>query len=165
MAGFGRDNFETNAGEQPFDNDGTTFSADNTREAIIEARDSAAGFPRAGLPLIQNGTMGNNDVISYSNLTPNTPIVFPVTTKINEVTFANNRNSVEADIEIWKGGFSGILIKTLNINTGSGVKTQVFDLNADNITLNAGELLQLKYKDQGTNARDMVLVLWISRVP
>lgn len=152
--------------EIPFDNDTNNFDAEDAQAAIEEARDSAAGFPRSGLALVQNGTMGNNDLISYSNLTPQTPILFPVNTQINELTFANNRNSVECDIEIWDGLVNvGTLVKTVSISTGSGIKTQAVDLNADNLTFNAGDEIQLRYKDQGTNARDMVIVLWISRIP
>jgi hypothetical protein len=150
----------------PFDNDTNGFNSDDTQSAIEEARETAAGFPRAGLALIYNGTTSNNDLISYSNLTPNTPIVFPVNTQLNELTFANNRNSVECDIEIWDGGVSsGTLVKTVNVSTGAGVNNQVFDLNSDNLTFNQGDFIQLRYKDQGTNARDMVIVLWISRIP
>jgi len=146
----------------PFsDND---FTSTNVHDAIIEAQENAEGFPRAGLSLVLNGTMGNNDLVSYSNLTPDTPIIFPVNTKLNEVTFSNNKNSIEADLELWRGGVGDTLITTLNINTGAGVKTQVFDLNSLNISFTAGELLQIRYKDQGTNARDMVVVLWISRI-
>ena len=150
----------------PFDNSDNDFTSDDTQAAIEEARDTAAGFPRAGLSLVQNGTMGNNDLVSYSNLTPQTPIVFPVNTQLNELTFSNNRASIECDLEIWDGGVSsGTLIKTVNISTGAGNLIQAVDLNADNLTFSAGDQIQIRYKDQGTNARDMVVVLWISRIP
>lgn len=160
-----RDNFTPVADQVPFDNENNTFTSETTQEAIEEARETAAGFPRAGLSLVQNGTMGDGDLVSYSNLTPQTPIVFPVNTQLNEITFSNNRNSVECDLEIWDGGTGGTLIKTVNISTGAGVSTQAVDLNIDNITFSAGDEIQLVYKDQGTNARDMVVVLWISRIP
>lgn len=147
-----------------FDNTSNSFIADNTQGAIEEARETAAGFPRAGLALVQNGTMGDGDLVSYSHLTPNTPIVFPVNTQINEITFSNNRTSVECDFNIYDGGIGGTLVKTLNTSTGGNVY-QTFDVNADNLTFNAGEIIQIEYVDQGTNARDMVLTLWISRIP
>jgi hypothetical protein len=160
----GRDKFTSVAGQVPFDNDTNNFTSEDTQSAIEEARDLAAGFPRAGISLVYNGTVSNNDLISYSNLTPQTTIVFPVNTQLNELTFANNRTSVDCDIEIWDGGVtSGTLIKTVNVSTGAG-DNAVFDLNADNLTFNAGEFIQLRYIDQGTNARDMALVLWISRI-
>lgn len=165
MAGQGRDDYTPVAEQIPFDNDTNDFDSDNVQDAIEESQETAKGFPRAGLPLIHNGTVSNNDLISYSNLTPNVPIVFPVETQINEVTFSNDRTSVECDIELWLDdvGGSGTLAKTLNISTGGGV-TEVFDINADNVILSPGQILQLRYIDQGTNARDMAVVLWISRV-
>lgn len=147
----------------PFNDSG--FTSTNAQDAIIEAKQNAEGFPRAGLPLIYNGTVGNNDLISYSNLTPSVPIVFPVNTKLNELTFANAKTSVECDIEIWKDGVdTGTLVKTINISTGVS-DNDFFDVNSDNITFNAGQIVQLKYIDQGTNASDLVIVLWISRIP
>ena len=160
-----RDKFTPVAEQVPFDNDTNNFVSEDTQSAIEEARDTAAGFPRAGLALVQNGTMGDGDLVSYSHLTPQTPIVFPVNTKLNEITFSNNRNSIECDLEIYDGGIGGTLIKTVNISTGAGVATQAVDLNIDNITFNAGDKIQIIYRDQGTNARDMVVVLWISRIP
>lgn len=149
----------------PFDNSSNNFQSETVQSAIEEARDSAAGFPRSGIVLLYNGTVSNNDLLSYSNLTPNTPITFPVNTQINEITFSNNRNSVECDIEIWLGSVgTGTLVKTLNVSTGAGTKTQVFDVNADNLTFTVGQEIQLRYKDQGTNARDQVITLWISRI-
>lgn len=141
------------------------FTSTNVQDAIIEAKQNAEGFPRAGIALIQNGSMGDNDLVSYSNLTPDTDIVFPVKTKLNELTFANSNTSVECDLEIYKNGTGGgNLIDTLNISTG-GSRNAYFDLNADNITFEAGDYMKIIYKDQGTNASDMVVVLWISRIP
>lgn len=143
-----------------------SFSSTNVQDAIIEAKQNAEGFPRAGIPLIQNGTMGNNDLVSYSNLTPNTDIVFPVATKLNELTIANTSNSVEFDLELYKNGTGGgDLIQTLVISTGGGNSNQVFDLNGDNIIFAAGDYMKIIYKDKGTNAKDLVVMLWISRIP
>jgi len=159
-----RDDFTPVAEQVPFDNDTNNFVSEDTQSAIEEARDTAAGFPRAGLALVQNGTMSDGDLVSYSHLTPQTPIVFPVNTQLNEMTMSNNRTSVECDIEIWDGGLSGTLIKTVSFSTGSR-NSDIADLNVDVLTFAAGDEVQLVYKDQGTNARDMVVVLWISRIP
>jgi len=159
-----RDKFTPVAEQVPFDNEGTVLVSDTTQEAILETLEKAAGFPRAGLALVQNGTSSNGDLISYSSLTADTPIVFPVNTQINEMTISNNRNSVECDIEIWDGGVAaGTLVKTVSFSTGAN-KSDFVDLNIDNLTFVAGDEIQLKYVDTGTNARDLVVVLWISRI-
>lgn len=157
-----RDKFGQVAEQIPFED--VDFAAEDTQSAIIEAKESAAGFPRSGLALVQNGTMNNGDLVSYSHLTPGTPIVFPVNTQINEITMSNNRTSVECDLEIYDGGTGGTLVKTVSFSTG-GDKSDVADINVDNLTFNAGDEIQIVYVDQGTNARDMVVVLWISRIP
>ena len=84
---------------------------------------------------------------------------------INEITISNNRNSVECDIEIWDGGVaSGTLVKTVSFITGAG-NSDFVDINLDNLTFLAGDEIQLVYIDTGTNARDLVVVLWFSRIP
>ena len=149
--------------ETPFSDPG--FTSNNAGDAIVEAKQNAEGFPRAGIPLIQNGLSSNNDLVSYSNLTPDTDIVFPVTTKLNELTIANTKTGVQFDLELYKNGTSaGNLIKTLNISTGAS-RNQLFDLNADNLTFTAGDFMKIIYIDQGSNASDLVVMLWISRIP
>ena len=153
------------AKETLFDNASNGFVAGNVQDAIVEAKQNAEGFPRPGIPLVQNGTSGDGDFISYSNLTPDTDIVFPVNTKLNELTIANTSTSVEFDLDIYKNGVApGDLIKTVSVSTGTS-RSQAFDLNVDNLTFVVGDYVKLVYRDQGTNARDLVVVLWISRIP
>jgi hypothetical protein len=141
------------------------FNSTNVQDAIIEAKQNAEGFPRAGIPLIQNGISGNGDLISYSNLTPDTDIVFPVKTKLNEMTIGNTSTSVEFDLRIYKNGTApGDLVTTINVSTGSS-RNAFFDLNSSNIIFEAGDYAKIEYIDQGTNAGDLVVVLWISRIP
>ena len=150
--------------ETPFDNSINGFTADNAQTAIEEAKQTAEGFPRAGIILVNNGVQGNGDWITYSNLTPDAKIVFPVKTKINEVTFANSNSDVEFDLEVYKNGITGgDLIDTWSFNTGPGID---FDY-LDGLTLefNPGDWIRLLYVDQGTNTSDLVVTIWISRIP
>jgi len=149
----------------PFDPTGTSFptSIDNCQDAIEYAKQNAEGFPRAGIPLVNNGTQGNGDWITYSNLTPGAKIVFPVNTRLNEITFANQRNDVEFDLEFYKNGTAGgDLVYTWSVNTGSGINYGY----VDGLTLdfNAGDWIRILYVDQGTNTSDLVVTLWISRI-
>ena len=145
-----------------FDDTDVDFDAENVQEAIEASYQS--GFPRAGLALIQNGNSSNNDLLSYSNLTPDTDIVFPVKTQLNELTIANRNTSVEFDLEIYKNGTAGgDLQTTVNVSTAAN-RNQAFDLNSLNLVYEVGDYMKIIYKDQGTNASDLVVVLWISRV-
>lgn len=148
----------------PFES--SEFTSDNTQDAIIEAKQNAEGFPRAGISLVYNGTLGGGDFISYSNLTPDVDIIFPVNTKINEITFANDRSNVDGSVEIFKNGTAPAnLLTTIDISTTGGGRSKFFDLNSLNINLIAGEFLKLRFIDQGINPRDAIFVLFFSRIP
>lgn len=139
------------------------FTSDNVKDAIVEAKNTAEGFPRAGIPLINNGTQSNNDWIAYSNLTPAVKIVFPVKTKLNEVTWANSRTSVEFALEFHKNGTTaGDIFYTYTVSSGSQNYGYVDGLS---YTFDAGDWIRIKYDDQGTNTSDLVVLLWISRIP
>ena len=163
MSGSGRDSFNPVADSVPFDNDSNGFTADDTQAAIEEAKQNAEGFPRAGIILVNNGTQGNNDWITYSNLTPDAKIVFPVNTKINEVTFANRKDDVEFTLKIFKNGITGgDLIDTWTFNTGSGVDFGFLD--ELDLSFAAGDWIRIQYQDDGTNTSDLVVTVWISRI-
>lgn len=152
----------------PFEGDldrGNGFPEDlSTQEAIEFAKQNAEGFPRAGIPLIYNGTVSNNAWISYSNLTPNVPIPWAVKTEIKELTWANqdSRDDRDFDLEIYRvQGNTQTVIATLSVRNSqyhygywSGL-SYVFE---------AGEALRIRYKDQGKNCADLCLVPWFSRV-
>lgn len=148
----------------PFDNSTNGFTAANTQTAIEEAKATAQGFPRAGIILISNGTQGNNDWITYSELTPNNKIVFPVNTRINEITFSNANADVEFDLQIFKNGIAGgDLIYTASFDTGAGIDFGL--ISSVNLDFLAGDWIRIRYIDQSTNTSDLVVTLWISRNP
>jgi len=131
-----------------------------TQDAIEYAKQNAEGFPRAGIPLIFNGTAGNGDWISYSNLTPNVPIIFPVKTKLSELTWANNNGDRDFDLEFYEQDGTTYIDKLEVRNSPEKYgyfenMTYIFD---------AGTGLRIKYIDQGKNCKDLCVVLWISRI-
>ena len=146
----------------PFEDE--NFTSKNTQDAIIEAKQNAEGFPRAGIPLINNGVQGNGDWIAYSNLTPSVEIIFPVKTKLNEITWSNDRDDVEFDLEIYKNGTSdpGDKVATYNINSSTNERSGFID--GISLEFEAGDWIRIKYIDQGTNTSDLVILLWISRI-
>lgn len=144
----------------PFSDD--DFSSDNVHDAIVEAKQNAEGFPRAGIVLVHNGTIGNNDWLTYSSLTPDAKIVFPVKTKLNELTWANSKSSLDSDFEFYKNGTAaGDLIWTYQLrNTSDDFGYQ---LSVD-LFFEAGDWIRILHKDFGTNPSDFVMTLWISRI-
>ena len=144
------------AASLPFDNEGTNFVADTTRDAIIELLSLASPL-RVPLSLIYNGTLSDGNWIGYSNLLPGdlTPIVCPIDGSLVEFTWSNKNASADFALEFRKN---------------STVATPFFTWSVDN-TQNAavvlptaelfsiGDTIFVKYIDEGTNAQDAAVVL------
>lgn len=147
----------------PFSTDG--FTSDNVKSAVEEVKTYSQGFPRAGIVLVFNGTVGNNDWISFSSLTPDTPIVFAVKTKLEEFSWSNNvsNNGRSFDLEFYKNGItSNDLIYTYSVRDSENSYGYASGLE---YTFNPGDYLRIKYVDQGLNCSDMNITLWVSRLP
>jgi hypothetical protein len=147
----------------PFDNDSNGFTADDVQTAIEEAKQNSEGFPRAAIRGVYNGVVGNNSWLGPSELLPNTALcIFPVNTKLNEITWSNQKTNVAFRIEFRTGSKTGTIFYTLTItspNVGYGYVSGL------NFTFPAGTSIWAQYKDDGTNCSDMALDLWISRIP
>jgi len=151
------------AGAVPFDNTSNGFVSEDTQAAIEEAKQNAEGFPRAGVRSLYNGTVSGNQWLGPSELLPNTPLLIsPVSLRIQEITWANQRNNVEFRIEFRTGSKTGPIFYTLTVtspNSASGFVTGLSQV------LTPGQTVWAQYRDDGTNASDMDLILWVSRVP
>jgi hypothetical protein len=149
----------------PFDPSGTTFNpvTDNVHDALVEAKQNSEGFPRAAIGGAYNGTVSNNQWLGPSELLPNTPLcIFPVNTKLNEITWSNQTADVSFNVELRTVSKTGTIFYTLSVvspNLGYGY------VNGLNIDFAAGTAIFAQYKDTGTNCADMRLDLWISRNP
>ena len=145
----------------PFEDIG--FTSDNVQDAIIEAKQNAEGFPRAGIRSIYNGTIGNNNWLGPSELLPNTALlVAPVNLELKEITWSNQTSNVQFRIQFRTGSKTGTIFYTLTVvstNPGYGVASGL------SLPLPAGTRVWAQYLDDGQNASDMDLILWIARVP
>jgi hypothetical protein len=157
-----RDEHTSVAESTPFDNTGNDFVSDNVQDAIEEAKQNAEGFPRAGIRGVYNGTVGNNNWLGPSELLPNTPfVVFPVNTKLNEITWSNQTSNVAFRIEFRTVSKTGTIFYTMQVtspNPGYGY------ISGLNFTFSPGDVIYAQYLDDGTNCSDMDLILWISRI-
>lgn len=139
------------------------FVSSNVGDAIREAKQNAEGFPRAGARSTYNGTVSNNDWLGPDNLLPDVPLlVLPVKTKLNEITWANRRNNVAFRIQFRRNSRTGPIVYTLDVNSpndGFGFVTDV------DVFFDPGDTIHAQYLDDGRNASDLDLILWISRVP
>lgn len=153
----------------PFDNSTNGFTADETQSAIEEAKQNAEGFPRAGLPLTVNGVVGDLQWITYSELLANPRLLFPVKTRIKEMTWVNNNTNIRAlDFKWYKNGqAAGNLVYTITPAAADRTAGYGYFVWPTNLDFNAGESLyvQVDYTAIGTSLSDLALVVWISRIP
>lgn len=158
-----RDEFIQVAYSVPFDNATNGFSSSDTQSAIEEAKQNAEGFPRAGVRSTYNGTISANQWLGPSELLPNTPlIVFPVSTKLNEITWSNQTTNVAFRIQFRLNSRTGTIFYTLTVTSPNSGFGYVSGLN---FTFSPGDTIHAQYLDDGTNASDVDLILWISRIP
>jgi len=147
----------------PFDNATNGFVSTDTQAAIEEAKQNAEGFPRAGIRSCYNSTISGNSWLGPSELLPNTPlIVFPIATKLNEISWSNASVNVQFKIQFRLNSRTGTIFHTLTVsgaNPGYGIQTGL------NYTFSAGDSIHAQYIDTGTNMSDADLILWISRIP
>lgn len=153
----------------PFDNSINGFVSTDAQAAIEEAKQNAEGFPRAGLSLTANGTIGDLAWITYSELLANPRIVFPVKTRLKEFTWSNANINIRAlNFDFYKNGqVIGNLVYSRTIPGGE--RTAGFGYFAFPVDLdwNAGDTLYVRcdYTAAGTSLSDLALVIWISRIP
>lgn len=151
-----RDSYMQVASSTPFDNDTNGFTADDTQSAIEELLDLAAPL-RVPISLVYNGTLSNGDWIGYSNLLPGdaTPVISPITGAFVGFTFSNNDASADFALEFRKNTTGGTPFFTWSVdNTQSAAITLPTPQ-----TFAAGDQIFVKYVDEGSNARDAVVVL------
>lgn len=153
----------------PFDNSTNGFIATDAQAAIEEAKQNAEGFPRAGLALTHNGTVGDLVWITYTELLANPRILFPVKTSLKEFTWVNNNINIRAlDFRFYKNGqLAGNLVYTYTTTAGERAAGYGYIAFPVALNWNAGESMyvQVDYTAAGTSMSDLAAVVWISRIP
>lgn len=148
------------AADEDFDPTGSTLTATNTQDAIIEAGDTAnaAIYP---IPLIHNGGVGDGTFLSYSNLTPNAPVIIPVSSTLSGFSFSNAQASADYTLNFRKNTTTGTPFFTV-----SKTNTQFFIQTLPSPeTFNQGDQITIEYVDDGQNANDVALLLFFKAVP
>lgn len=149
-----------------------TFVSRNVQAAIVEAKQNAEGFPRAGLPLTNNGTVSNGQWISYSELLSNPRILFPVKIRLKELTWVNSNTSLGGfTFGLYKNGqLVGNLVYTYTAPSAdltAGYGYHIFPTGVGStIDFDAGDSLYIKnVRPSGTALADLAVILWIARIP
>ena len=137
----------------PYDNTDSGLVAENVKDAIdeIDAKSNAAVFT---IPLVYNGNISSDVFISYSNLTPNTPIIIPVDATFLAFTFSNSRSNADYTLEFRINSTTNTPFYSV-----SKTNTQFFADTNPNQAFSGGDIISVKYLDDGNNSNDVVITL------
>ena len=127
------------------------------RDGKFETADIEAA--RASITLTNNGNLGDNAWLGYRESIPSntTPIIVPWNCTLVEVSFSNNRTSVDGNLEFYLNGLTvGDIYRTWNFTNVniSQILTGISD------TFTAGDALSFQWDDQGQNPRDVAVTLF-----
>lgn len=134
------------------------LTSDEVKGALDELNTNKTNA-RCTITLTNNSTVTNNQWVGYTELIPSdtTPIVLPWNCKLTEISASFNATSVDGDLVFYKNGILvGNIIKTWNF---SNVNNHAY-LVSQTDTFVAGDLLRLRWTDNGTNPSDMVICLF-----
>lgn len=151
-----------------FDNSTNGYTAIQAQAAIEESKNVAIAKPRFSVTTTFNGTVGNNDWLGYSELIPGdqVPIRVPVNCKLKEVTIAykntallgipTGSNLIDGRLQVYKNGLT---------DPTDVVHTETFTNQANgkiitglNVSFSAGDFLVSRWRDDGDNPSDAVIV-------
>lgn len=144
----------------PYDNSDSGLVAENVKDAIDESA-AQANVAVYTIPLIYNGSVSGSKFISYSNLTPNTPVIIPVNSEFILFSYSNTRSSADYTFEFRKNTTVGTPFYSV-----SKTNTKYFSQILPSAELfAAGDIISLKYVDNGGNSKDAVWVLGFRAIP
>ena len=145
---------ELTADAVDFDNTRNNLVSTDVQAAIEEAfaQAQAAIYP---LTIIHNSTVSNGTFFSYSNLTPNTPIVVPINSDFLGFTFSNS-NSADFTLDFRNNSDVSTPFETV---TKTSTSFFVDMLSIPELFV-AGDFISVKYTDGGTNAGDVAIALF-----
>ena len=144
----------------PFDNATNGFASENAQAAIEEVADiaNAAVFT---IPLVYNGTLSGTKFISYSNLTPNSPVIVPINCEFVGFTYSNSKSGADYTFNFRNNTTTGTPFFTV-----SKTNTQFFAQTLPTPeTFTAGSEISIQYVDDGTNSNDGVWILTFKALP
>lgn len=138
------------------------LEAENAQDAIEEAYWKAPGsIARYTLTLLHNGTVSNGTFLGYSELINGeaTPIIIPRKSLFTEFTFSNDRSNADYALEFRKN--STVAAPFLIVSKDN---EQAFVESGIDEEFAAGDIIYIKYVDEGTNARDVAIVLYFQNL-
>ena len=130
-------------------------AGDNDWRSVVDYVLSNTSIP---VTLLWNGAMSDGTWVTYSNLTPNSPIVVPKNSLLRIATWSNSDTNISFDLTFRKNSKTATIFHTEEIRNSVDNYGIITDSSL-NETFNAGGVLWIQYIDQGTNAKDLAVVL------
>lgn len=123
----------------------------------------AAFAARYTLTFQHNGTVGNGTFYGYSNLLSgdSTPVLIPVNSILKGFSYSNRNSSADYALEFRRNTTGGAAFYT----TPNKVNVQFFTETIPDQTFNAGDQIYIKHIDQGGNASDAAIVIFLQVIP
>ena len=146
----------------PFDNSTNGFTSQDAQSAIEESKTSAIQYGRSPLLLVNNNNLQDGQFVSYSELSADNVILFPLNYVWQELSWSNHNGNISFDLEFFKNGSA-----PSNRFYTYSIRNQVSRygyLNGLNFTFNAGDYMLIKYKKIGSTVLSgLAMTLWITR--
>ena len=133
------------------------FSAKDTQEAIEEAKNTGAAaiFP---IQIVYNGNLSGDTFLSYSNLTPNTPMIVPVNANFVGFTFSNARTNNDFGLDFRNNTNAGAAFYNISVDNTQSLSQILPSPEA----FTAGDFISVEYLDEGGNSNDVVITLFFN---
>ena len=144
------------ASSTPFDNDGTTFDAENLQDAVVEAKDIAVNLPRFPVGAVHNATLSDGQLVGVSNLV-NVPLVIPIKCVLAEITFYQDGGAnKDGQYRFYRNEETAPnLFFTWTLNNTTSATAEGFGVDFTSPTFSAGDFLLIYYDDTGQNHSDV----------
>lgn len=139
----------------PFSSPGVV--SDNVKDAILETN-GIAQAQRYPIILTHNGSVSNGTFLGYSSKISgdSSPIVIPASGTLKEFSFSNSKTSADFTLEFRKNSLTATPFFSV-----SKTNTQFFVQTGVDEVMTVGDRLYVKYVDNGTNANDAVVIIYI----
>lgn len=136
------------------------ITASNAQAAILQAAQFGTSLPRFPFILIHNGTMSNNQNVGWSNLANSSPLIVPTKARIAEFVLQSPSTDADGAFELRKNTTGGSPLFTFSF---TNLSPTIFVPSA--IDFEQGDILYVKYIDNGGNINDAVICIWWQSVP
>lgn len=122
-------------------------------------------FSSSPQPMVlnHNGTVSNNQLVGYTNLS-NNPIVVGFRSRLNRITAISRKGNADYSLDFFEGASDGGNNNGFHRHTVVN-NSPLLSIVSGGPVFEAGEILGIYYRDEGQNANDLNVGLFFEAVP